>query len=103
MKYVLAWKMRSAGSASENEASTAQALEVVSKWTPSPDVTIHQFVGRVDGQGGFAVLDSENPAELLKSIAIFTPFAEYTVYPVVDFAEGVQALGEALEFRKSIT
>jgi hypothetical protein len=33
MKYVVAWKPRSGGSAAENEAAVARLLEVFSKWT----------------------------------------------------------------------
>jgi Domain of unknown function (DUF3303) len=62
MKYVITWKPRYGGSAAENEASVVRALEVYSKWTPAPDVTIHQFVLRADGEGGFAVTESDNPA-----------------------------------------
>ena len=102
MKYVLTWKPRSGGSAAENEANGARALEVLSKWAPDPSHTIHQFVLRVDGQGGFAVGEGDDPAALLRAIAIFSPFNEYTVYPVIDFAEGAQAVGEAAEFRNSI-
>ena len=103
MKYVVTWKPRSGGSAAENEASGARALELVSKWTPDPDATIHQFVLRVDGEGGFAVVEGDNPADFLRNVAIFSPFSEYTVYPVVDFAEGVQAIREGVEWRTSIT
>jgi hypothetical protein len=102
MKYVITWKHRSGGSAAENEASTARALEVLSKWAPDPDATIHQFVMRIDGQGGFSVVEGDDPADLLRAAAIFSPFSEYTVYPVIDFAEAVQAISEAVEFRKSI-
>jgi hypothetical protein len=102
MKYVLTWKNRSGGSAAENEASTARILEVFSKWTPDPDATIHQFVLRIDGQGGFAVVEGGNPADYLKNATIFSPFNEYTIYPVIDVAEAVQAVGEAVDFLKSI-
>ena len=51
MKCVVAWKLRYDGSAAENEASAAWALEVYSKWTQASETTIHQFVIRVDGQG----------------------------------------------------
>src|SRR6516164_1874344 len=80
MKYVLTWKPRSGGSAAENEASADRALDLVSKWTPDPDVTIHQFVLRIDGEGGFAVVESDNPAGSLRAVAIFSPFSEYTIY-----------------------
>jgi hypothetical protein len=103
MKYVIAWKPRYAGSAAENEATTARVLEVFSKWTPSSDVTFHQFVLRVDGEGGFAVTEGDDPATAARDIAKFAPFLEYTVYPVLDVAEGAAIGAEAVEWRKSIT
>ena len=102
MKYVLAWTTRSSGSAAENEAAEVRILEVFSKWAPGPDITIHQFVQRLDGQGGFAVVEGDNPAAILKDVVIFTPFNEYTLYPVIDIAEGAQIIREAVEFRASI-
>ena len=103
MKYLISWKTRFDGSAAENEASAARILEVYNKWAPEPDVTIHQFVLRIDGEGGFAVVESDNPAGSLRAVAIFSPFSEYTVYPVIDFAEGIQAITDGVEWRKSIT
>ena len=103
MKYVITWKPRFGGSAAENEASAARTLEVYSKWAPDPDVTIHQFVVRADGEGGFAVTESDNPAAGVLGIFKLSPFVEYTVYPVLDIAEGAAVGAEAVEWRKSIT
>jgi hypothetical protein len=103
MKYVTVWKPRLGGSAAENEAGVARVLELYSKWTPSSDVTYHQFVLRVDGEGGFAVTEGDDPASAARDIAKFAPFLEYTVYPVLDVAEGAGLLAEAVEWRKSIT
>jgi hypothetical protein len=103
MKYVIAWKPRYGGSAAENEATAARVLEVFSKWTPASDVTIHQFVVRVDGEGGFAVTEGDDPASGAREIAKFAPFLEYTIYPVLDIAEAAGVMAEAVEWRKSIT
>ena len=103
MKYVTTWKPRLGGSAAENEASAARVLEVFNKWTPSSDVTFHQFVLRVDGEGGFAVTEGDDPAAAARDIAKFAPFLEYTIYPVLDVAEAAGILAEAVEWRKSIT
>ena len=103
MKYVITWKPRYGGSAAENEASVARALEVYSKWTPAPDVTIHQFVLRADGEGGFAVTESDNPAAGILEVFKLSPFVEYTIYPVLDIEEAAGLLAEAVEWRKSIT
>jgi hypothetical protein len=103
MKYVTAWKIRFGGSAAENEATVARILEVYSKWTPSSGVTFHQFVARIDGQGGFAVTEGDDPAAAALDIAKLCPYAEYEVYPVMDLAENAGLWAEAVEWRKSIT
>ena len=103
MKYVIAWRPRYGGSAAENEATAARVLELFAKWTPSSDVTLHQFVLRVDGEGGFAVSEGADPATAARDIAKFAPFLEYAVYPVLDVQEGAAIGAEAVEWRRSIT
>jgi hypothetical protein len=100
MKYVLTWRNRPGGSAEENLASTRRSLEVFAKWSPS--TTIHQFVARVDGVGGFAVGETDDLAALARDCAVFTPFLDLEVYPVLDVAQGVEALSSGLEFNRSV-
>jgi Protein of unknown function (DUF3303) len=90
MKYVVAWKPRAGGSAAENEASLMRALENTSYWTPSSDTAIHQFVSRIDGQGGFAFVESDNPSDLAETIFKFGTVYDCTVYPVIDFDEALR-------------
>jgi hypothetical protein len=61
MKYVLSWTARSGGSPADFEIAERRSLDVFSKWSPAADVTFHQFVQRVDGEGGFAVVETGNP------------------------------------------
>jgi hypothetical protein len=103
MKYVIAWTSRLTGSAKENEEAARRGLAVFSKWTPPASTTIHQFVGRLDGEGGFAVMETDNPANLLDSAAKFTPFNQFQIYPVVDVAEWAQTVRSGVEFRESIS
>ena len=102
MKCVVAWKLRPGGSAAENEASAARLLEVISKWTLASGTTVHQWVLRVDGQGGFAVQDSDDMASLTLSLAKLTPYIEIEVIPVLDYSEALALVTEAVEFRNSI-
>jgi hypothetical protein len=53
--------------------------------------------------GGFAVTESDDPASVARDLAKWTPYFEYTVYPVLDVAEAVAIMGEAAEWRQSIT
>jgi len=103
MKYLVSWKARSGGSASDNEEAVARSLAVFSKWSPPSDETFHQFLTRVDGEGGYAVVETDNVLSLLDGPAKFGPYFEFSVVPVVDIAEGVPVLSEGIEFRRAVT
>lgn len=81
MKFAVAWKVRHGGSAAENEASAARVLEVFGKWSPPSDETFHQFLGRLDGAGGFAVVETDNPDSLLDAPSKFGPYLEFEIDP----------------------
>lgn len=98
MKYVLVWKTRPGGSAQENLAATKRSLEVFAKWQPS--ATMHQFVSRVDAQGGFAVGETDDAAGLARDCAIFSPYLDFEVLPVVDIQEGAEILTQAVDFNE---
>jgi len=102
MKYVMTWTTRLGGSVSDNEASVRRGLALFSKWQPPAGTTFHQFVGRVDGAGGFAVVETDNPAELLDGVSKFAVLNEFQIHPVVDMTEFVQTLQAGVEFRESI-
>jgi hypothetical protein len=102
MKYVITWVPRSGGSALENEASSFRFLELMRNWTPSPNTTLDQFVLRIDGDGGFAIVQSDDPSAICGTMMKFSPHFQYTVYPVVDFEEGRRLADEAEAFHKSV-
>jgi len=103
MKYVVAWTYRLNGSAVENEDALRRGLAVFSKWTQPESATYHQFVGRLDGGGGFAVVETDDPADLADTTSKFAMIAEYQIYPVVEMDQAAQVLQEGVEFRDSIS
>ena len=103
MKYLVSWTYRFNGSAKENEESLRRGLAMFSQWQPPSGVTYHQFVGRLDGGGGFAVVEGDNPTDLAEGPGKFGVIASYEVHPVVDIGEAVQALQAGLEFRDAIS
>lgn len=102
MKYLVSWTYRLNGSAVENEESLRRGLAVFAKWTPPASTTYHQFVGRSDGMGGFAVVETDHPADLTDVTSKFAFLADYQIYPVVDIDKAAQSLQEGVEFRDSI-
>ncbi|MGA8329956.1 MAG: DUF3303 family protein [Mycobacterium sp.] len=101
MKYVLEWRVRPGIGGKQAEADTRRAVELYSKWHPK--VTILEFVGRVDAEGGFMVCEAGNPADILEGTAKLASYVQYRCHPVVDVAEWVQAGQEAIAFREGIS
>lgn len=102
-KYVVSWTPRSGGSVAENEADEERTLKLFEKWSPPADATFHQFVTRLDGQGGYAVVESDNPLSIMEGPAKFGVGFEFDIRPVVDIMESIPVGQEAIEYRKSIT
>ena len=94
MKYVVSWQPRS----NATEEILTRALQVFRKWSPPEGTTFLQFLGRIDGPGGFAVVETDDPALLAGITAIFSAFFDMTIYPVLDIEEAARAGAEAIEF-----
>ena len=98
MKYVISMTFLRNGSAAENIAGQKALLDLYAKWKPPAGTTFHQFLGRIDGGGTFAVVETDNPAELMDTTSKFGAFVDYQIYPVVEIADAVQAGNEAISF-----
>jgi hypothetical protein len=96
MKYVVSWENR----ATASEELQARSLQVLGSWSPAEGTEFVQFVGRVDGRGGFAVIETDDVSLIAKDTAIFSAFFDMDVYPVLDIQEVARITGEALEFRR---
>jgi len=98
MKYVIAWEFRE----NTSEETQVRGFEVFGKWSPAEGSDFLQFLDRIDGRGGFAVVETEDPMSIARDTAIFSPFLNFTVYPVLDSQETTRIVNEAIEFRRSI-
>jgi hypothetical protein len=101
-KYVLNWKLRQGGSAQQNHDDGDRLLATFSKWQPPADQNFLQFLQRIDGQGGVAVIETDSPASLFAEVAKFDPWQEFEVIPVIDLLESTPLAAAASEFRKSV-
>ena len=99
MKYVVSWENRP----SPTEESAARSLQVFGKWTPSETVTYGEFLSRLDGNGGFAVVETDDPSAIAKDIAPFGVWFEFTVHPVLEIADAVVIDTEAIAFQRSVS
>jgi hypothetical protein len=98
MKYVVSWVALN----NTSEDLQARSLQVFSNWAPAEGTNFLQFVGRVDGRGGFAVVETDDVTLIARDMAVFGAYFEMSVYPVLDVAQTAQIGTEAVEFRRSI-
>ncbi len=98
MKFVVSWAAVPGRSARKRQRELRRSLEILVRWLPPEDQTFHQFVVRVDGGGGFAVVETDNAAGLLDGVAKFSPWFEFEVFPVLDIADAVGVLDTAVHW-----
>jgi hypothetical protein len=97
MKYVVSWETR----ANASEEDQARSLQVFGKWSPAEGTNFVQFLGRVDGRGGFAVVETDDVTLIARDMAVFGAFFDMSVYPVLDVQQTAQIVGDAIQFRQS--
>lgn len=98
MKYVVQWETRETA----GEETQSRGLQVFSKWQPSEKAQFHQFLGRVDGRGGFAVVETDDITTIANDMAIFGAFFNMSVFPCLEIQDIARIGGDALEFRASV-
>ena len=99
MKYVVTWETRP----SITEESATRSLQVFSKWSPSEGATFREFLGRIDGQGGFAVVETDDASLIAKDIAPFNAWFVFRVCPVLEIGDTGAIAGAASAFLGSVS
>ena len=100
MKYVLTWWERPGGSYADYEAAQQRVLGVFQNWEVPEALTVHQFLVRVGEFGGYAVLETDDLAEVQKLTTTFAVF-RFRLEPVMDVMDAVAAEVEGIAWRES--
>lgn len=87
MKFVLAYRTRQGSDAQANLASAQAAQKLLANWAPHRPAGIQQWVQRVDGSGGYAVIETDDAHGLLGDMATWAPWLTFEIVPVVDIGE----------------
>jgi hypothetical protein len=102
MKFVLSYTVRAGGSVEERVTGGEAAQKLLANWTPSDKATIQQWVQRCDGNGGFAVLETDDQGELFRDLAVWAPWLDFDVVPVIDIGDATPITQEALQKARSV-
>ncbi|SHN70078.1 Protein of unknown function [Geodermatophilus obscurus] len=89
MEYVVTWQEQPTGSDAEYRAAQQRVLAAFATGQKPASLTIRQFVARV-GLGGYAVVETDEPADLQYFATAYAP-SSFTVEPVVHVPDAVLA------------
>lgn len=103
MKFVMTFTNRTGGSGAEAEEGQQRAMKLLANFQPAESATIHQWVTRCDGQGGFAVLEQDSAEDMLHDLSVWSPYIDFQIYPVVDVMEAAGMQQKAIDFRNSVS
>ena len=101
MKYVVTWRERPVGSVAKYEAAQKRILDIFSAMEMPASITFHQFLVRLGEFGGYAVIESDEPADLQYLTTVYAVFS-FTVEPVMNVMDAVAAQTRGVEYRDSL-
>ncbi len=84
----LTWRRRDG----VTEADDRRQLELLELFVPPDGLTIHMWVERPDGSGGFGLVETDDPAHLSVGPMLFAPYYDFTYHVVVPHDAWVEAL-----------
>ncbi len=102
MKFVFQWTRRHG--AADMEADLVAERQAFDAWMPDHRLTLLHFLSRADGRGGMALVELDDPdGKLLgRAVAIFKPWYEFEIIPVMDIPDAIALDDEAKAFRQRL-
>jgi hypothetical protein len=99
MKFVLVYKARGNDTPKDIDDSQRSAQKLLSSWQPHAPEGISEWLTRVDGTGGFAVVQTDDAGALYKDLATWSAWLEFEVIPVIDLGESTPLTDEVFQAR----
>ena len=100
MLFHTSWTRRDSGA---GENSDRRALAIQEKFEVPEGVTVHSWTQRVDGTGGFALIEMHDANALAASVLTFSPFFKFEIVPVIQHEQWMTAMATAISFREGVS
>ena len=102
MKYMIEYKVRTAGVTHEqNFAGSDALLTAFGKWKPEDGLTVHAFVSNLAGEAGYVLAEANDPKVILSFVSKYNFWNDIKVVPVLDIGEAVPINAASLAWAKS--
>jgi len=96
MKFVVMWESPA------NPEHIERAQNSFEAWKPNPGVKYLSNLGRVDGHGGFAVVETDDGSRLAQDAHLLAPYFNSQIFPVIEIDEYARSHRDAIQTRKSV-
>jgi len=102
MKYMIEYKIRSAGLAyDQNFAGSEALLNAFGKWKPEDGLTVHAFVSNLSGNGGYVLVEASDPKVIAAFVSKYNFWNDVNIVPVIDVGEVVPVSLASLAWARS--
>src|SRR5271165_3621201 len=95
MKYMIEYTIRNTGLTYDQNLAGGEALiNAFSKWKPDEGVNIQAFVSKLSNNGGYVLLDADDPKLIAALVSKFNYWNDVEIIPVLDVSE-IVPIGQA--------
>ena len=96
MRFLIRWEWTE----STSDEEQAKALATFAAWTPP--IELSEWSGFGDSNGGFAIAETDNPDDLARVTAPWTPWLRFSVRAIHPIDQTAAIMQEAIEFRRTV-
>ena len=86
----------------QSEDSNRRSLDVFAQWQPPEAAQFQAFYGFADGSGGVAIIEADSVATIARTTSPWTPWARFSVTPILPIEESAAIARESMAWRDSI-
>ena len=101
MKYMCEYKVRHGHHFEQNFGAAEGLLNAFSKWKPDEGMTIHAFVSNLMGDGGYILVETDDPKLVVSFASKFLYWNDAEVIPVIDVAEATAVAAGSLTWART--
>lgn len=85
----------------EGFAGSESLLTAFGKWKPEDGLTVHAFVSNLAGNGGYVLVDANDPKVIVAFVSKYNFWNDVKVVPVVEVSESVPIAAASLAWARS--
>lgn len=89
MKYMIEYTIRPTGTHDQRFTGAEALTRAFGKWKPEAGLTVQAFVSNLSGDGGYVLVEADDPKVILAFVSKYTAWNDAKVVPVIDISEAV--------------